>query len=646
MMAERELDPKAPPGLHLFSAFLAMETTDTLLSLASLALFGRECGGGKITDEVQTFICNECLDFSIGKGNEYMKKFLKKIITEVESRNGYVSDDLYEEYVPYMTSSKDFNLFKETGRILKCISFLFHADCVELSSCPSSRNLVVELQCSLNMLEGDTGCSIWPSCLFLSELILSFPHIFLGKSCFEVGSGVGLVGICLAYVKASKVILSDGDLSTLANMKFNLEMNHINTETDLPETSTENPKLVKCIHLPWESASEKELQEFMPEIILGADVIYDPSCLPHLIRVLAILLSKKKSCDKNQKGSFRNSSTEVTCADGKANSSSQGQVLNAHGSDSSSSHAYDISITGVNNAASLGSRADPVAYIASVIRNIDTFNHFLALADQANLTISDLTSTLRPLDLLPYMRSYDRSSIRLFTPYLTEMGDQKQEEIEVIHSWSAPRSLSTSLMYSFAQRDDIEVLDEPLYGTFLNVTGVERPYREELLSKMECDGNKVVKEIIYGPGGKKYRFCKHIAKQRVPGLPIDLLQKGKHFILIRNPVAVLPSFDKVVPPSILELGLGELVSIYSELCALGKPPPVIDAADLQQNPEATLRGLCEDLNIPFQNAMLRHVETFFKLKLLNPFTGSSCSASYLTSSFMAVLMSCSNDGLV
>lgn len=46
-----------------------------------------------------------------------------------------------------------------------------------------------------------------------------------------------------------------------------------------------------------------------------------------------------------------------------------------------------------------------------------------------------------------------------------------------------------------------------------------------------------------------------------------------------------PSFDKVVPPSILELGLGELVSIYSELCALGKPPPVIDAADLQQNPE-------------------------------------------------------------
>lgn len=58
----------------------------------------------------------------------------------------------------------------------------------------------------------------------------------------------------------------------------------------------------------------------------------------------------------------------------------------------------------------------------------------------------------------------------------------EERETEVIHSWSAPRSLSTSLMYSFAQRDDTEVLDEPLYAHYLRVTGVDRPYREELLS--------------------------------------------------------------------------------------------------------------------------------------------------------------------
>jgi len=46
-----------------------------------------------------------------------------------------------------------------------------------------------------------------------------------------------------------------------------------------------------------------------------------------------------------------------------------------------------------------------------------------------------------------------------------------------------------------------------------------------------------------------------------------------------------PSFDKVVPPSFFELGLAELVSIYNELCENGKRPPVIDAAELQKDPE-------------------------------------------------------------
>lgn len=178
-------------------------------------------------------------------------------------------------------------------------------------------------------------------------------------------------------------------------------------------------------------------------------------------------------------------------------------------------------------------------------------------------------------------------------------------DIDVIHSWSAPRSLSTSLMYSFAQRDDTEVLDEPLYAYFLKVTGAKRPYRDAVLSNMECDGNKVVKDIIFGPGEKKFRYCKHMAKQHLPGLTDELMKRGKHFILIRNPIEILPSFDEHVPSSFLELGLGDLVSLYSELSRLGKPPPVIDAADLRTDPEATLHGLCEDLGIPFQSTMLK-----------------------------------------
>ncbi|KAF3671555.1 hypothetical protein FXO37_07974 [Capsicum annuum] len=65
------------------------------------------------------------------------------------------------------------------------------------------------------------------------------------------------------------------------------------------------------------------------------------------------------------------------------------------------------------------------------------------------------------------------------------------------------------------KRDDMKVLDEPLYANFLRVTGVDRPYKEKLRSKM------------------------HIAKQRVPSLSNELMKREKHSILIRNFLDIL-----------------------------------------------------------------------------------------------------------
>lgn len=41
-------------------------------------------------------------------------------------------------------------------------------------------------------------------------------------------------------------------------------------------------------------------------------------------------------------------------------------------------------------------------------------------------------------------------------------------------------------------------------------------------------------------------------------------------------------------PSFLELGLADLVAIYNELCDLGKPPPIIDVAELREDPEVCI----------------------------------------------------------
>ena len=51
-------------------------------------------------------------------------------------------------------------------------------------------------------------------------------------------------------------------------------------------------------------------------------------------------------------------------------------------------------------------------------------------------------------------------------------------------------------MYSFAQREDTRVFDEPLYAHYLRISGVAHPAREEVLAVQENNGNKVVQEVI------------------------------------------------------------------------------------------------------------------------------------------------------
>ena len=62
--------------------------------------------------------------------------------------------------------------------------------------------------------------------------------------------------------------------------------------------------------------------------------------------------------------------------------------------------------------------------------------------------------------------------------------------------WSCPRNVSTALMYSFRERPDTLVFDEPLYAHYLGVSGVKHPGREDTLISQENDGEKVVQDII------------------------------------------------------------------------------------------------------------------------------------------------------
>ncbi|PKA62938.1 hypothetical protein AXF42_Ash007734 [Apostasia shenzhenica] len=366
MAPEAESDPGSPSFLYLKSAFLAMEPASCVISLARCA------GGGSLTEEVQNFILKLLIETSVQSGilcnHMHVKNVIKNAIVAAESAYDSAVEGLYEQFAKMAFLQEDF-CGKENYRMFKQISFLF-PDCTD--GIYSRTELLVPLQCSLNMLEGDTGCALWPSSLFLSEFILSYPKIFSNKVCFEAGSGVGLVGIALAHVGPSNVILTDGDHSSLEIMRRNMELNHLTSK-------------VSCQYLSWESATEIELSYYGATVVLGADIMYDPKCIPHLVRVLRILLSSKKRCAN--KAPVRDINDHQNAEDGVD-----------YARNFELAEEFEI----------------PVAYLAAVIRNKETFNYFLLLAEEAHLSVADITEEKPPLNLLPYMLSYERSSVRLF----------------------------------------------------------------------------------------------------------------------------------------------------------------------------------------------------------------------------------------
>lgn len=172
--------------------------------------------------------------------------------------------------------------------------------------------------------------------------------------------------------------------------------------------------------------------------------------------------------------------------------------------------------------------------------------------------------------------------------------------------WSGPRNVSTALMYSFAQRDDIRVIDEPLYGHYLRVTGAEHPGADEVMAAMDCDGDEVLRQLLDRQAADPGRrlFMKHMAHHLVD-IDRAFIAETTNVLLIRDPREMLPSLTIQVPRARLaDTGLETQWELYEQLLSVGEQPAVVDSRELLLDPEQVLRQLCRHLGLPFQPAML------------------------------------------
>ena len=178
-------------------------------------------------------------------------------------------------------------------------------------------------------------------------------------------------------------------------------------------------------------------------------------------------------------------------------------------------------------------------------------------------------------------------------------------KVKKIMLWSSPRNISTALMYSFAQRIDTKVVDEPFYAYYLTHvnTKVDHPGKREIINSQSSSLNEIVNEIeMFMETDVLFikNMTHHLAKTNV-----NFSRDWYHVILTRSPQSAYISFKKVISnPTVLDMGYKEQYAIALKFKKKNIPFYILSSEELLNSPKKELENLCDYLKINFDNNML------------------------------------------
>ncbi|NXS92396.1 EF2KT methyltransferase, partial [Jacana jacana] len=210
---------------------------------------------------------------------KYRRSFLTQLIKKHEPLGAEPLDELYDALAEALNAEESTRCYKSY--------FLPSGEPVTLCE-------------SLAIVSGGTtGLVTWEAGLQLAQWAIENGPLFQGRTVLELGSGIGFTGIAVCKCCHPRAyVFSDGHPGVLRALADNIRLNGFFLEPWTRPGTPREPRgrgaearhgqkpTVAVAELDWGSVTEKQLWELQPDILMAADVVYDPETISALIGVL------------------------------------------------------------------------------------------------------------------------------------------------------------------------------------------------------------------------------------------------------------------------------------------------------------------------------------------------------------------------
>jgi hypothetical protein len=172
----------------------------------------------------------------------------------------------------------------------------------------------------------------------------------------------------------------------------------------------------------------------------------------------------------------------------------------------------------------------------------------------------------------------------------------------IIALWTYPRTISTAFERVMMERGDMEILHEPFSYLFY-VHEKKATIPQEFVDPDHPVTYPGIRQMILDAAAEKTVFFKDMAAHCFDYLLDDpaFIRRLVNTFLIRNPAKTIASFYALNREvSLHEIGCEQLCRLYLSVRQIsGRTAVVVDADDLENDPEGIMAAYCERIGVEF-----------------------------------------------